>query len=176
MISKCQQMSYCDVIDTWATSNCGITREWLFWRCFYERFHHHNGVASQGSFSMAAYHHNRHSMNCRVLICFHLRIEINHSYSLACCCLCCYSGTVLVEPAATAMKLPAPLVLCQSCSTNHSSANHIVVESYNNHLMAITQEMPETSITKISLNITSLTFLSNLPGNNGLKYMGIQAA
>ena len=43
MISKCTQMSYCDVINTWATSYC----DRLFCHCFYGHIHHQNGVASQ---------------------------------------------------------------------------------------------------------------------------------
>ena len=38
----------------------------------------------------------------------------------------------------------------------------------DNHLMAISQEIPQASITEISLKITYLKLHSNLPGANEL--------
>ena len=42
------------------------------------------------------------------------------------------------------------------------------VKSIDIHMGAISQEIPQPSITKISLNITYLKFYSNLPGANEL--------
>ena len=84
----------------------------LFWRCFYGRFHH-NGVASQGRFSMAVH---RWCIYRSVLLRFRGRIETDHTYGHT----------------QMAVQRPVPLVLCRSGSTNHSSADGIVVNSYNN--------------------------------------------
>ena len=44
------------------------------------------------------------------------------------------------------------------------------MKSIDIHMRAISQEMPQPSITKISLKITYLKFHSNFPGANELKY------
>ena len=46
----------------------------------------------------------------------------------------------------------------------------IVMKSSDNHLGAISQEIPKPSITKISLNITYLKFHWNIPGTNALMF------
>ena len=45
----------------------------------------------------------------------------------------------------------------------------IIVISSGNHLRAILQKLPQLLITEISLKITYLKFLSNLPGTNEFK-------
>ena len=47
---------------------------------------------------------------------------------------------------------------------------HQYVKSSGIHLRAILQEIPQPSVTEISLKITYLKFCSNLPGANELKY------
>ena len=102
----------------------------LFGRYFYGRFYH-NGVASQGRFSLAVH---RSCIFRSILLRFRGRIEIDHSYGLRCHGLCCHSGTTLVAPSGARPQAgargPAPLVLCRCGSTNHSSADRIVVNSY----------------------------------------------
>ena len=134
MISKCQQLSSCDVINTWAAGYCDImltdysprlqgswdqhgahlgpvSPRWApcwphepcyqGWCCFYGCFDHHNGIANQGHFSMATHRHYLRWIYPCVLLRFHCRIEIDHSYSLHWCSLCCYSGTGLMGLAAS---------------------------------------------------------------------------
>ena len=60
----------------------------LFWCWFYGHFHQ-NGVASQGHFRMAIHHRD---IYCNILLLFHGRIEIVHSYGLHCSGLFCHSG------------------------------------------------------------------------------------
>ena len=102
----------------------------LFWRCICGRFHH-NAVASQGRFSSAGHHR---CIFGSVLLRFRGRIEIDHSYGLRCRGLCCHRGIDSwgrpARPQATARR-PAPRVLCRCGSTNHDSADRIVVNSNN---------------------------------------------
>ena len=50
-----------------------------------------------------------------------------------------------------------------------TNADLLSVRSRDNHLRASSQEVPQPSITKVSLNITYLKFCSNLPGADELK-------
>ena len=43
------------------------------------------------AFSKLAHRHDRHRIYCCVLLCFRGKIEIDHSYDLCFCDLCCYS-------------------------------------------------------------------------------------
>ena len=107
-----------------------------------------------GRFSMAAHRHDRRGNYRCVLFRFRGRIEIDHSYGLRCRGLCCHSrhstrGTGRTQAAA---RRPAPLVLCRcgragrpheccagSGSTNHSSADHIVVNSFNSFFHSVSK-------------------------------------
>ena len=78
------------------------------------RFHHHNGVVSQGCFSMAAHRHDRRGIYRCVLLRFLGRIEIDHSYMVCAGVVCAATpGTALLGPAGAAAQQPAPLVLCR---------------------------------------------------------------
>ena len=45
------------------------------------------------------------------------------------------------------------------------------MRSINNHLRANSQEIPQPSVTEISLKITNLKFRSDLPGTNGVNHV-----
>ena len=93
-----------------------------FWCCCYRHFRQ-NGVANQGRFSMTVH---RRCIYRNIFFRFRGRIEIDHSYGLCCRGLCCCSGTAHVG-----QQRSAPLMLCRSSSTNHSSTEHTVANSYN---------------------------------------------
>ena len=102
---------YFDVIDTWAAGYCDVILT-----------DHSNAVSLDAFIAMAL---PARDVSTRrfivavfrsVLLRFRGRIEIDHSYGLRCRGLCCLSGTALVRPV----------------GTNHSSADRIVVNSYNN--------------------------------------------
>ena len=82
-----------------------------------------------GRFSMAAHRHDRRGIYRCVLLRFRGRIEIDHSYGLSCRGLCCHSR----HSTRGAGRRDGRLHSCcaGSGSTNHSSADRIVVNSYN---------------------------------------------
>ena len=88
-----------------------------------------------GRFSMAAHRHDRRGIYRCVLLRFCGRIEIDHSYGLRCRGLCCHSWHSTRGAGLRGLKRPRDgrLHLCctGSRSTNHSSADRIVVNSYN---------------------------------------------
>ena len=89
-----------------------------------------------GRFSMAAHHsHDRRGIYRCVLLRFRGRIEIDHSYGLRWSGLCCHSRHSTRGAGRRGRKRPRvgrPHSCCAgSGSTNHSSADRIVVNSYN---------------------------------------------
>ena len=88
-----------------------------------------------GRFSMAAHRHDRRGIYRCVLLRFRGRIEIDHSYGLRCRGLCCHSRHSTRGAGRHGRKRPRdgrPHSCCAgSGSTNHSSADRIVVNSYN---------------------------------------------
>ena len=87
-----------------------------------------------------AYRHDRRRIYRGVLLRFRGRIEIDHSYGLRCRGLCCHSRhkplqrkQLVGRPARpqAAARRPAHSCCAGSGSTNHSSADRIVVNSYN---------------------------------------------
>ena len=78
-----------------------------------------------------AHRHDRRGIYRCVLFRFRGRIEIDHSYGLRCRGLCCHSRHSTRGPAGTAARQPAHSCCAGSGSTNHSSADRIVVNSYN---------------------------------------------
>ena len=88
-----------------------------------------------GRFSMAAHRHDRRGIYRCVLLSFRGRIEIDHSYSLRCRSLCCHSRRSTRVAGRGDRKRPRDDHLHSCCagsgSTNHSSADRIVVNSYN---------------------------------------------
>ena len=86
-----------------------------------------------GCFSMAAHGHDRRGIYGCVLLRFRGRIEIDHSYGLRCRALCCHSRHS--TPGAGRRGDGRTHSCCAgSGDTNHSSADRIVVNSYNIHL------------------------------------------
>ena len=89
-----------------------------------------------GRFSMAAHRHDRRGIYRCVLLRFRGRIEIDHSYGLRCRGLCCHSRHSTRGAGRHGRKRPRdgrPHSCCAgSGSTNHSSADRIVVNSYSN--------------------------------------------
>ena len=59
-------------------------------------------------FNMVAHRHDCHWSYCCVLLCFHGRIEVDHSYGLHWSGLCCHSGIALVGPAASGCAMAGP--------------------------------------------------------------------
>ena len=96
---KCQQLSNCDVIDMRAASYCDVTLIYSSDFVSMDAFII-RWRCQPGRFSIAAHRHDRHGVYRYVLLRFRGRIEIDRSYGLR------YRG-----------------------STNHSSADHIVVNS-----------------------------------------------
>ena len=88
-----------------------------------------------GRFSMAAHRHDRRGIYRCVLLHFRGRIEIDHSYGLRWSGLCCHSRHSTSGAGRRGHKRPRdgrPHSCCAgSGSTNHSSADRIVVNSYN---------------------------------------------
>ena len=85
-----------------------------------------------GRFSMAAHRHDRCGIYRCVLLRFRGRIEIDHSYGLRCRGLCCHSRH---STRGAGRRDGRPHSCCAgSGSTNHSSADRIVVNSYINAL------------------------------------------
>ena len=88
-----------------------------------------------GRFSMAAHRHDRRGIYRCVLLRFRGRIEIDHSYGLHCRGLCCHSWHSTRGAGRRGLKRPRngrPHSCCAgSGSTNHSSTDRIVVNSYN---------------------------------------------
>ena len=84
-----------------------------------------------GCFSMAAHRHDRRGIYRCALLRFRGRIEIDHSYGLRCRGLCCHSRH---STRGAGRKRPRDGRLHSCCagsvSTNHSSADRIVVNSY----------------------------------------------
>ena len=78
-----------------------------------------------------AHRHDRRRIYRCVLLLFRGRIEIDHSYGLRCRGLCCHSRHSTRGPAGAAAQQPAHSCCAGSGSTNHSSADRIVVNSYN---------------------------------------------
>ena len=79
-----------------------------------------------GRFGMAAHRHDRRGIYRCVLLRLRGRIEIDHSYGLRWSGLCCNSRH------STRPRDDLPHECCAgSDSTNHSSADRIVVNSYN---------------------------------------------
>ena len=77
-----------------------------------------------------AHRHDRRGIYRCVLLRFRGRIEIDHSYGLRCRGLCCHSRHSTRGPAGAAARRPAHSCCAGSGSTNHSSADRIVVNSY----------------------------------------------
>ena len=92
-----------------------------------------------GRFSMAAHRHDRRGIYRCVLLRFRGRIEIDHSYGLRWSGLCCHCRHNTRGAGRRGRKRPRdgrPHSCCAgSGSTNHSSADRIVVNSYN-HLQS----------------------------------------
>ena len=88
-----------------------------------------------GRFSMAAHRHDRRGIYRCVLLRFRVRIEIDHSYGLRCRGLCCHCRHSTRGAGRRGRKRPRdgrPHSCCAgSGSTNHSSADRIVVNSYS---------------------------------------------
>ena len=87
-----------------------------------------------------AHRHDRRGIYRCVLLRFRGRIEIDHSYGLRCRGLCCHSrhstrGPAVARPLAAApaaaARRPAHECCAGSGSTNHDSADRIVVNSYS---------------------------------------------
>ena len=89
-----------------------------------------------GRFSMAIHRHDRRGIYRCVLLRFRGRIEIDHSCGLCCRGLCCHSRHSTREAGRRGRKRPRDDRLHSCCagsgSTNHSSADRIVGNSYNN--------------------------------------------
>ena len=83
-----------------------------------------------------AHRHDRRGIYRCVLLLFRGRIEIDHSYGLRCRGLCCHFRHSTCGLAGAAARRPAHSCCAGSGSTNHSSADHIVVNSYINAAMA----------------------------------------
>ena len=77
-----------------------------------------------------AHRHDRRGIYRCVLLRFRGRIEIDHSYGLRCRGLCCHSRHSTRGPAGAAARRPAHSCCARSGSTNHSSADRIVVNSH----------------------------------------------
>ena len=88
-----------------------------------------------GRFSMVAHRHDRRGIYRCVLLRFRGRIEIDHSYGLRWSGLCCHSRHSTRGVGRCGRKRPRdgrPHSCCAgSGSTNHSSADRIVVNSYS---------------------------------------------
>ena len=88
-----------------------------------------------GRFSMAAHRHDRREIYRCVLLRFRGRIEIDHSYGLRCRGLCCHSRHSTRGAGRRGRKRPRDGRLHSCCagsgSTNHTSADRIVLNSYN---------------------------------------------
>ena len=85
-----------------------------------------------GRFSMAAHRHDRRGIYRCVLLRFRGRIEIDHSYGLRCRGLCCHCRHSTRGAGRKRPRDGRPHSCCAgSGSTNHSSADRIVVNSYN---------------------------------------------
>ena len=87
-----------------------------------------------------AHRHDRRGIYRCVLLLFRGRIEIDHSYGLRWSGLCCHSrhstsGPAVARPQQAAARRPTHSCCAGSGSTNHSSADRIVVNSYNNLLL-----------------------------------------
>ena len=97
---------------------------------------------------MAAHHHDRRGIYRCALLRFRGRIEIDHSYGLRCRGLCCHSRHSTRGAGRRGRKRPRDgwLHLCcaGSGSTNHSSADRIVVNSYN-HVHTPTQSLCQST-------------------------------
>ena len=94
-----------------------------------------------GRFSMATHRLDRRGIYRCVLLRFHGRIEIDHSYGLCCHGLCCHSQHS-TRGAGRCGRKQRPAGRPHSCcarsgSTNHSSADHIVVNSYNHNYIVL---------------------------------------
>ena len=85
-----------------------------------------------GRFSMAAHRHDRRGIYRCVLLRFRGRIEIDHSYGLRCRGLCCHCRHSTRGAGRKRPRDGRPHSCCAgSGSTNHSSADRIVVNSYS---------------------------------------------
>ena len=126
---KCQQLSNCDVINMRAASYCDVTL------IYYSDTVSMDAFIITMALSARAIQHGAHRHDCRgiyrcVLLLFRGRIEIDHSYGLHCRGLCCHSRHSTRGPAGAAARRPAHSYCAGSGSTNHSSADRIVVNSY----------------------------------------------
>ena len=77
-----------------------------------------------------AHRHDRRGIYRCVLLRFRGRIETDHSYGLRCRGLCCHTLHSTRGPAGAAARQPVHSCCAGSGSTNHSSADRIVVNSY----------------------------------------------
>ena len=85
-----------------------------------------------GKRPMTAHRHDRRGIYRCVLLRFRGRIEIDHSYGLRCRGLCCHSRHSTRGAGRKRSRDGRPHSCCAgSGSTNHSSADRIVVNSYN---------------------------------------------
>ena len=90
---------------------------------------------------MATHRLDRHGIYRCVLLRFHGRIEIDHSYGLRCCGLCCHSQHSTrgaLRRSRNRRRDGRHHSCCAgSGSTNHSSADHIVVNCYSHNYIVL---------------------------------------
>ena len=126
--------SYCDVTLIYILTLYLWTLSSSQWRC------------QPGRFSMAAHRHGRRGIYRCVLLRFRGRIEIDHSYGLRCLGLCCHSRHSTHGAGRRGRKWLRDSRTHSCCarsgSTNHDSADCIVVNSYNHSLIACMRSFP----------------------------------
>ena len=128
---KCQQLSNYDVIDMRAASYCDVTLIYYSDTISMVAF-----IITMALPARAFLHSDSSSWLSQDLsLCG--RIEIDHSYGLRCRGLCCHSRHSTRGAGRRGRKRPRNgrpySCWAGSGSTNHSSADRIMVNSYNHH-------------------------------------------